>query len=364
MISDADWENIPPAGRPGELNIDDLHLDFDNPRLPADRHFDGDEDLLLRYVADTYDTIEVAESIARHGFFVSEPLIVIREKRRVIVVEGNRRLAALRILRDPSLAKGLVDEKQFIEEAKRAAPPDVVPVVLARDRQTVSSLVGYRHISGIQPWDAYSQARFIAQQVDDNDRLSFEEVAANIGERWSDVAAKYRNYGILRQARGEFGLDTDRGIKSFGVFTRAMNAQGLREYIEAPAPSAVVPRQPPLKAAQRHELELLLQWLFGTKEKPAVIGESRDITTLGRAVASESGREVLIKTNSLREADAAAGGPRDRLLKRLENARANLSAAMEDFETYADDEQVLRLIHECEALVRHLTEFDARSDQS
>jgi ParB/Sulfiredoxin domain len=364
MIREADWENIPPSGRTGELNVDDLHLDFENPRLPANQQFSGDENALLRYIADTYNAIEVAESIARHGFFVSEPLIVIRENGRIIVVEGNRRLAALRILRDPSLAKGLVDEKQFVEEAKRGAAPSVVPVVLARDRQAVSSLVGYRHISGIEPWDAFSQARFIAQQVDGNNHLSFDDVAANVGERWSDVAAKYRNYAILRQARDDFELDTERAVKSFGVFTRAMTALGLREYIGAPAPSEVDPRRPPLSAARQAELQHLLQWLFGTKTKPAVIGESRDITALSRVVASEDGRAVLISTNNLPEADAAAGGPRDRLLKRLENARSNLGAALQDIETYAKDDQVLDLINQCSAAVARLMEYDARDNQS
>ena len=63
-------------------------------------------------MAAAYDAITIAESIARHGYFESEPLVAVPyeaaypgEKRgersgEYVVVEGNRRLTALRALAD------------------------------------------------------------------------------------------------------------------------------------------------------------------------------------------------------------------------------------------------------------------------
>jgi len=52
-----------------------------------------------------FDALTVAESIASHGFFGSEPLIVIANGSidKWIVVEGNRRLTALLGLVDPAV---------------------------------------------------------------------------------------------------------------------------------------------------------------------------------------------------------------------------------------------------------------------
>ena len=53
------------------------------------------DDDLLRFFDATFEPITVAESISRHGYFGSEPLVVVRENDRWIVLEGNRRLTAL-----------------------------------------------------------------------------------------------------------------------------------------------------------------------------------------------------------------------------------------------------------------------------
>jgi hypothetical protein len=104
-----------------------------------------------------------------------------------------------------------------------------LPVVIAKDRQSVSPLIGYRHISGIQPWNPYQQSRFIAWLFAQG--LSVEKVASIVGERTTDVLSHFRNQAIVKQAQDEFHLDTARVTDSFGVFTRAMQSTVLREFI-------------------------------------------------------------------------------------------------------------------------------------
>ncbi len=48
----------------------------------------------------------MAKSIVLRGYFPNEPLLAIKEKDRYVVVEGNRRLAALKALREPGLLEG------------------------------------------------------------------------------------------------------------------------------------------------------------------------------------------------------------------------------------------------------------------
>src|SRR4051812_4448435 len=87
--------------------VETRYLDFDtnNPRLfelgfktPADAQ-------IIRALADTADLAKIVESIAANGYIDIEPLIVQRVKNRFVVLEGNRRLAAIRLLLNPDLAK-------------------------------------------------------------------------------------------------------------------------------------------------------------------------------------------------------------------------------------------------------------------
>jgi ParB-like chromosome segregation protein Spo0J len=60
----------------------------------------------LLTLSDTADLAEVVESIAANGYINIEPIIAQKSGKRWRVLEGNRRLAAIRILQNPSLAKG------------------------------------------------------------------------------------------------------------------------------------------------------------------------------------------------------------------------------------------------------------------
>ena len=347
-------------GTPGELPIHQLHLDPQNPRLP-ESYQRVPEGQLLEHITETYSAIEVARSIALHGYFHSEPLIVISETDdSYVVVEGNRRLVALRILADATLADELDDADEWRELASEADLPERVPVVLAPDRQSVAPIIGYRHISGIEPWEPYAQARFIASLVD-NDNLGFQAVANLVGERSSDVAAKYRNFAAIAQAKVDFGIDITRATRRFGVFTRVMTSLPLRTFVRAPAPADVLPGTKPFPEDSGPRAQELFSWVFGDDIHSPVIGESRDITRLGQVVSSEDGLRILKDTRDLEASFIAAGGLRDRLLSRLKNAHNNLEAAQEDMAAYYDDEEVQQFLTMCQDSLQRLVELNEQS---
>lgn len=347
------------AASANQLPLSALHLDPQNPRLPAELH-SANEDELLVFIAETYDALAVARSIALHGYFASEPLIVIPHgNHEYLVVEGNRRLAALRILSDPSLADNLDDAAEWRTLAEGVQLPDMIPVVVAPSRQAVAPIIGYRHISGIEPWEPYAKARFIAALVLDG--MTFDQVGSIVGERSTDIAAHYRNHAIVDQARDQFNADTTPVTRRFGVFTRAMNSYALRTYIGAPAPSEVTPGRRPLPNDRGDNVKELVSWLFGDGDNPPVISESRDLTDLGTVVASQDGLKVLKATRDLEAAFVAAGGLRERLLRRLNNALNNLIAAREDMPAYANDNEVQELLAQCRDALQQLSEPDVEN---
>ena len=89
--------------------VENLGLERENPRFPSTDI--GPDVELLRYLWREMAVDEVPLSIAANGFFPEESLLVVPEKKerkdpeadKFVVVEGNRRLAAVLLLREPTL---------------------------------------------------------------------------------------------------------------------------------------------------------------------------------------------------------------------------------------------------------------------
>lgn len=347
--------DLPPLGRIAHAGLGQLRLDPFNPRLP-DSLRDASQIELAAYIELHYDALIVAESIAQHGFFESEPLIVIQEEAftQLTVVEGNRRLTAILGLADAGFRQAFHRPRQWTQLAEAARLPVDYPVLRVGSRLEVAPLIGYRHISGILPWDPFAQARYVTQLVDTG-RLSFSDAAGVLGEPESNVRAMYRNQAIVAQAHDSFRLDTEPAKSDFGVFTRAMQSVPIRAHIGAPDPRDVRPGEDPLPHERQDEVSEVLLWLFGDEQgNGRAIAESRDIRRLAHVLEAPEAVEVLRATGDLVAAEEAVGGTLSRLLSRLVVARKNLDAATQDIDAHPNDRQVLALIAECEGALTRL----------
>lgn len=344
---------------PKNTDVDDLLLDSKNPRIPIDKQSFSPEKLLA-YVATTYNSIAIARSITAHDYFPSEPLIAIPKgpSGKLIVVEGNRRLAALKLLLHPELRAELAERSEW-DGLGTGNVPSKVPVIVAKTRQDVAPIIGYRHISGIQAWDAYAKARYIAAQLEEG--RSFDETAKEVGERPADVRANYRNYAISEQARAQVSEETFEDLTDrFGVFTRAMQSADLREFVGAPAPNEVHLKKKPIPSAKKDELKELVGYLFGPE---SVVTDSRELTKLGKVISSAEGLKALRSNQTLEEAHIASGGVRDRLIERLLNAARSLRAAESDAAKYRKDEKIKELIEDCEEALEDVKRAATRAER-
>src|SRR5581483_4177273 len=88
------------------LKVDDLHFDHLNPRLAeyGITPTTSDEDI-LKILWEAMDVRELVQSISASGYFPHEPIIVAKEAGKYVVIEGNRRLAAVKVLLAYNLAK-------------------------------------------------------------------------------------------------------------------------------------------------------------------------------------------------------------------------------------------------------------------
>ncbi len=155
-----------------KVPVERLRLDPLNPRLIGGDEKASDEAIIARlYRAAELD--ELLQSITANGYMDIEPLVVMgdldSESGALTVLEGNRRLAALRLLREPDLVQRIRDSEGVrisvprIDDLRRAATLDAVSVYPVANRERARSFIGFKHINGPAKWDAYAKARFAAE---------------------------------------------------------------------------------------------------------------------------------------------------------------------------------------------------------
>ncbi len=145
----------PRSKEPREIvrrRVSDLLLDPENPRIFVRKS--TSQARVLKYLFENEALEELALSFSRNGYFTEEPIVVVPGgQRRFIVVEGNRRVATLKILLDPQLRKRLGAENWPVLSAKRLRSLQQVPTVKYGSRSDVVPYLGFRHITGAKTWD-------------------------------------------------------------------------------------------------------------------------------------------------------------------------------------------------------------------
>lgn len=187
-----------------------LHLDSKNPRLGREVTATAPREI-IRYLFEHDKTMEVAESIATRGFFPNEPLLAVKEAGKLVVVEGNRRLAALKVLREPGLLDGR-QQRQAERLSRRIAAQNIaeIPVTIAPNRRATDRLIAGRHIgTPVLAWEAENRASFILDKIEegyDNDELRDE-----LGFSLADIQKARQTRAIADMARS---LDLPEEVKA------------------------------------------------------------------------------------------------------------------------------------------------------
>jgi hypothetical protein len=321
-------KNINLVGKALSLPLNSLTLDTDNPRLVSDDHDNSQNDIAAT-IAIKFEALEVAKSIARNGFFVNEPLIVIKsdDDQNWIVVEGNRRLTALIGLAYKSVRENFYQKEEWDQIANSASlsPETLIPCVQVEDRSQVASIIGFRHISGILDWTPYAQASYIAHLIEAEGH-PFEIVAEMIGKSRTDVTNLYRNYAIARQASST-GIASTELEGAFSLLTVAMSSPHLRAHISAPGGRDVEPTLQPIPSDKLGELKELVGWIFGSEDSTAIVEDSRQISSLGRIVANPSGLQA-IRSGAATTIEAALAAIEVVTIDPVEKIRKHLTASL------------------------------------
>ena len=153
-------------------HVDQFSLDPKNPRLGREKtRRQLSQDDILDLMKD-WTLEELAVSFIDSGFWPHEALLVVKEKlqkkSRLVVVEGNRRLAALKFLKRV-VNKEKIDLKWRDILKGRNLPVGLfekIPYIIVDTRGDVESFLGFRHVTGIKEWKPAEKAEYIARLIE------------------------------------------------------------------------------------------------------------------------------------------------------------------------------------------------------
>lgn len=223
-----------------DISLENLLLDPNNYRLqevsgyvsvPSDRfQLEQIQKTTLQRLQDE-GLKELQRSIIANGFLPIERIVVTPHhdaEDRYLVIEGNRRVAALRGLRDQANA-GIEIPNNV------TAVFDAVPCIVAADDPKFpffrETLMGVRHVGGIKQWGGYQRAKLIVDLKDDHE-LEAPEIADRLGLSVQEVNRRYRAFKALQQMEQNEDYGEYADPSKYPLFHEAMSLPVVRNWLE------------------------------------------------------------------------------------------------------------------------------------
>lgn len=147
-----------------DVGLDEISLDLRNVRIPSD---DLDETAIASYLVEAADLLELARDILRDGYLDNELPVVADEDGRRVVLEGNRRITALKAIHNPSLlGKSEPRMERLLSRYPEAEMPTEVRVMVAPSREAAQPLLARLHTRNPKKsWLREQQALFYHAQL-------------------------------------------------------------------------------------------------------------------------------------------------------------------------------------------------------
>jgi hypothetical protein len=350
-----------------QLNLEYFHpeqlkLDLENPRFgltTAANEQDALEILLRRA-----NLTELFDSISKKGFERFEPLVAFENVAgERIVVEGNRRLAAAKLLLDPERVESHFSKRipALPEEFRESV--ENLPVYLVPDRSYADDYIGFKHINGASTWGSLAKAKFSVRFFEsllktEGADAAIDEMSKRLGDSRNMLLRTLVAYKVFEQARNNGFIDEEilatNALDFSHLYTMLPNPD-TRKYLglglKALTPLNVV--ENPIPHAHLDKLRYLCLWLFGYKDRKSVIvSQGQDRPKLQKILSSSDATITLEWTGDFERASDEAGFATDKWLqevnlleskaKKVNDAVASLPADMSD-EDFANSLSKLNL---------------------
>jgi hypothetical protein len=146
---------------------------------------------------------ELKESIEENGFLPMDR-IVVRElsyktkPKKYVVIEGNRRTAALKSLAADD-ASGIIKLRPQLKRQIGSLSVLCLRGTVEEIEATAASIMGIRHVSGPKGWTGFQSAKLINTMYNEGNGLSFTQIGKALGISSHDAARRFRGFKAYQQ---------------------------------------------------------------------------------------------------------------------------------------------------------------------
>jgi ParB-like nuclease family protein len=316
-----------------KVKSDDLLFDYTNPRLTDESGgLPTNEKDMIETLSKAADIDELLRSIAQNGYLPFDDMVVLKEDSgKYKVLEGNRRLAAVRLFRDPKLAEELEITLPNIGKEQLESLEEL-PVKLVGTEDAARAYIGFKHINGPHKWDALSKAKYSMRWIEQGGSL--REIARTFGDTHNTVARQLNGLRVLEQAKKNgFKIDdTFRTRFAFSHLYTGVSQSGAQQYLglsNRPSESDWGPD--PISAENVPNLQRYMRWLYGSRAErlqPLIGRQNPDLGKLNRILSDSVATNVLESTTDLEQAYEEVEPRSKRFVNALVQARVNCDEAL------------------------------------
>ncbi len=324
------------------ISPEHLVLDSNNPRLFIG-NTGANQDDLVKMLVDNADLKELVQSMAENGYIPIEPLIVTEASPdKYVVLEGNRRLAALRVLTNPSLAQQCrISIPKNIPQSIKDTFEEVAVYKVASEKDA-RSLIGFKHVNGPHKWESFAKAQFAYKWylAEKDNGLTIEDIANKLGDKNNTVRSLVSAMFVLEQAKdsGTYDVTKDRTAIKFAYshFYTALNRTEYKDFLGLDKDWSSNPKKNPIAEDKLDNLKDVLTGLYGYKpdQRPAVIGsQNPDLKHFGEVLNNSNSYDVFKNGHTpLKELYSLAGDP----LKHVKDAFIRINQQLDTISSVLD----------------------------
>lgn len=194
-----------------------------------------DKALQLLQNTESFELGALKDSILTNGFVPLEQIVVERfdtedSKPRYVVVEGNRRVAAVKTLLS-NFREGAIDISPNILKTLEELPVIEILGTLEERKDYQQTLMAIRHIAGIREWGPYQQAKLVVELYEEM-KQGFGPVAQKIGISAREVARRYRASKALEQMEADEEFGEYATPRLYAFFHEAVSQPKVREWLK------------------------------------------------------------------------------------------------------------------------------------
>lgn len=335
------------------VEVKNLLFDPHNPRLPGE--FGGDEKEIFRFLVDAIGVDDLLDSMASSGVIEGDPIIVrpTGVDSKFYVIEGNRRLAALKLLNGEKIGDGKP------EPPLPTIPPEIaeslhrVRVQSGWEEEKLDAYLGYKHVTATREWPPEAKARFVL--VKSNGDLSADNLlrfAKRLGTTLPTLRRWLIAYLTLQQAQNARIFDPEQAPSKryFGTFYTLLGSREVQRFLALGTEQLT---ETPVPQDHIEQLSEFISWTIGTKKLPPSVN-SRHQQKLDAVLASPSGLQHFRNKKNLDAALLYTEYNTGEIVSKLLGAAYTIEECLTKIFDVKDDPKVISAIESLDGAMEKL----------